>query len=92
MNADAPVLVVPFVLDQGSSNRCLRQLTLRLRRRGLKVHVLRAPDNTPMGECDILLVSCNNRKVDSLAKELERLWTLAWNRWYTHHAKEARHA
>lgn len=84
MNTGAPMLVVPFALDDGSGNRCLRQLTLRLRHRGLKVRVLRAPDSTLTEDCDVLVVSFNNQRVDLLAKELEHLWTLAWNRWYTH--------
>ena len=87
MNTAAPMLVVPFALDDESGNRCLKRLTLQLRRRGLKVRVLRGPENALTGDCDILMVSCNNQKVDLLAKELEHLWTLAWNRWY----KEARH-
>ncbi len=88
MIANAPLLVVPVVSTERSRKRCLAQLMEHLRKRGLKVETLCALDHTLVGDCDILLVSCDGGNARLLPGQLERLWTHAWNKWYA----EACHA
>ena len=88
MNHRGPFLVLATVPSNGKGEARLAQLAQHLRRRGLKVQVLRTLGDSPLGEYDILMLSCNRRQPRLIAQELERLWTEKWNLWYA----EARHA
>lgn len=87
MNHCGPLLVFATVPADGKEYLRLARLAQHLRRRGLKVQVLRTLGEAPLGEHDILMLSCDGRETGLLAKELERLWTQKWNLWYA----EARH-
>lgn len=60
----------------------LTRIDGKLRRRGLKAHVLKNWRDTAMGSCDILLIGCEETDVDPLIQRLEHLWTQKWNNWY----------
>lgn len=85
MSACAPLLVVATPHSSNSDTAKLRE---RLQKRGLKVQVLRSLQDTAVGDCDVLLVSCDGHPTDRLASELEHLWLQRWNAWYARCGKK----
>ena len=82
MNPRFPSLIVAVIGQNGKQDGLLAQLGEKLRRRGLRAHRLRAWQDTPLGDCEILLIGCGRDEVEPLAKRIEDLWTRKWDSWY----------
>ena len=83
MSAHFPSLIVAVVGSDRKQGGLLTQLGEKLRRRGLQAHRMRTWRDTHLSDCEILLIGCQEKEANSLAQQLEHLWTRKWNHWYT---------
>lgn len=82
MSEHLPSLMVTVVGSDRKWSRLLTRIQEKLRRRGLQACVLKNWRDTVIGDCDLLLIGCNETEVDLLAQRIEQLWTQGWNKWY----------
>lgn len=82
MNNHTPSLMVAVVGSDRMRSGVCRRFREKLQRRGLRAHILRSWRETDLCDCDILLVACPEKELETLAQEIEHLWTQKWATWY----------
>jgi len=82
MSGDIPLLMVTVVGSGRKQSRVLAQIGEKLRRRGLQACTLKNWRDTVLSDCEILLIGCGEQETESLARQIEDLWTQKWSSWY----------
>ncbi len=83
MSEQGPSLMVTVVGSDRKQARILSEVGEKLRSRGLQACILKSWREPAVGDCDILLIGCEESEVDLLAQQMEQLWMQRWNRWYS---------
>ena len=76
-------LVVALTGSTSSITRLSSRLKELLIRRGFRVELLRNRQEDTSPECDITLIPCQEKNLDTLANQIEKSWTQQWLNWYT---------
>lgn len=82
MDSCSPLLIVVAVGPDRKQTATLTQIGSELRRRGLQAHRLRNWHEPAIGDFDVLLIGCGEKETESLARQIEDLWTQKWSSWY----------